>query len=245
MLRRRNAPSTDLAAGDTVPPEGGATVDWLEEEILSGRLAPGSRVNLDDLAAKRAAPWSEIRDSVSRLAGDGLASIEVSGHVLRVSPVSLADLRDLTDTRIAVETEAIRRSVLLGDAAWEERVRSAFARLSAVEPLMLDRPRDFLAEWEMGNEGFHEALDSACPLRRLMEFNRRLYKQHQRYRRLAVLGRRGRRDVHAEHLALFEAAMRRDAERAVAILAEHIANTVEQLADGIRDGSWFGVSIGG
>lgn len=219
--------------------------DWLEEEILSGRLAPGSLVDLDLLADRRAAAGSELRDAALRLVADGLATIDNSPAVLRVAPVSMADLNDLTSTRIVAETEALRRSIAAGDAAWEQRVREAFESLSAVEPLMMENPRRFINEWEQCNEAFHTALASACPLRRLMDFNRRLYKQHQRYRRLAVLGRRGQRDVHAEHLALFEAAMARDGEAASRVLTQHIANTVDQLASGIRDGTWFGTPIGG
>lgn len=219
--------------------------DWLEDEILSGRLAPGSLVNLEMLADQRAAAWSEIRDAALRLVADGLATLDNSSVVLRIAPVSLADLNDLTATRIVVETEALRRSIAAGDAVWEQRVREAFECLSAVEPLMMENPRRFLNDWEQCNEAFHAGLVSACPLRRLMEFNRRLYKQHQRYRRLAVLGRRGQRDVHAEHLALFEAAMARDAEAAGRVLAQHIGNTVDQLSSGIRDGTWFGMPITG
>lgn len=218
---------------------------WLEREILSGRLAPGSLVNLQALAEQRAIPWPEIREAALRLAADGLAVIEDSSVVLRVSPVSLADLNDLTATRIVVETEALRQSIAAGDAAWEQGVREAFERLSAVEPLLMENPRNFLGEWEHCNEAFHAGLVAACPLRRLMDVNKRLYKQHQRYRRLALLGQRGRRDVHAEHLALFEAAMARDSSTAGDVLARHIGNTVEQLANGIRDGSWFGVATGG
>lgn len=219
------------------------TAQWLEDEILSGRLAPGSRIGLDEIIEQRAVALSEVREAVLRLAGDGLVVVE--NGLVRVSPVSLADLKDLTATRVVVETEALRQAIACGDAVWEARVRQAFEGLAAVEPLAFDNPREFLGEWELCNEGFHAALVSACPLRRLMDFNRRLYKQHQRYRRLALLGGRGKRDVHAEHLGLYEAALARDAEGASRLLARHIENTVGQLANGIRDGSWFGTPVSG
>lgn len=229
----------------TMTPDSGtlSTSDWIEGEILSGRLAPGSRIDLKELALQRAVPAAEIREAVIRLAADGLATLE-DPSVLRVTPVSLVDLKDLTASRIVIETEVLRQSIAAGDAGWEDHVRAAFAALSAVEPLMAQHPRDFLDRWEQCNEAFHAALGAACPLRRLMRFNERLYKQHQRYRRLSLLGRSSPRDVHAEHLALFEAALARDPERAAAVLAHHIGCTVDQLANGIRDGSWFGIAVG-
>ncbi|MCW2248961.1 DNA-binding GntR family transcriptional regulator [Azospirillum fermentarium] len=220
-----------------------STGQWLEERILSGGIAPGARIVLDDIAEQRAVALSEVREAVLRLAGDGLVVVE--NGVVRAAPVSLADLKDLTATRVVVETEALRQSIACGGDSWRRQIHQSFERLAAVEPLAFDNPRDFLGEWEQCNAGFHAALVSACPLRRLMDVNRRLYKQHQRYRRLALLGGRGQRDVHAEHLGLYEAALSRDADGAARLLARHIGNTVDQLANGIRDGSWFGTPTGG
>lgn len=219
-----------------------STYDWVEAEILSGRLAPGSRVDVDVLAARRAVTVSELREAAIRLANDGLVSLEDLGS-LRISPVSLNDLKDLTATRIIIETEALRRSLGAADSAWEARVRAAFETLSAVEPLMAEHPSVHLDEWERCNGAFHAALVSSCPLRRLMQINQRLYKQHQRYRQLSLMHRTTPRDVHAEHLSLFEAALARDGDAAARVLEVHIASTFDQLAKGIRDGSWFGTPM--
>lgn len=225
------------------PYDGVSTHQWLEAEILSGRLPPGSKVVLDALAEQRSVTLSEIREAVVCLVNDGLASLDGEA-ALRVAPVSLADLKDLTRTRIVVETEVLRSSIRAADAGWEERVRAAFGELSAVEALLGDNPRAHLDRWERCNGEFHAALDAACPLRRLMRFNTLLYKQHERYRRLVLVQRTAPRDVHAEHLALFEAAIERDEARACTVLEEHIARTVDMLANGIRDGSWFGAASG-
>ncbi|HYG89270.1 MAG TPA: GntR family transcriptional regulator [Azospirillum sp.] len=230
-------------APDAGQRDGVSTHEWLEAEILSGRLPPGSKIVLDTLAERRSVTPFEIREAVIRLANDGLVSLD-SASSLRVAPVSLADLKDLTGTRIVVETEVLRSSIRAADAAWEARVRVAFGELSAVEALLGDNPRAHLDRWERCNGEFHAALVAACPLRRLMRFNTLLYKQHERYRRLVLVQRTTPRDVHAEHLALFEAAIERDAAKACAVLEEHIARTVDMLASGIRDGSWFGASAG-
>lgn len=63
---------------------------------------------------------------------DALVTVE-GQRGYRVSAVSLDDLRDLTDTRVRLETEALRQSIRLGDAGWERSVRRAFARLSVAE----------------------------------------------------------------------------------------------------------------
>lgn len=214
----------------------------VESEILTGHLAPGSRLDMGALASRLGVDLADLRVAALDLIADGLL-IQEAGAALRIAPVSMADLDDLTQTRIAVETEALRRSIRAGDAGWEQAVRAAFVRLAELEPLLAANPAAFLDGFEACNAAFHTALVAACPLRRLLGFNARLYKQHQRYRRLSLMNRTTPRDVHGEHLALFEAALARDADQAGAVLAEHIGRTLGHLASGIRDGSWFGAAV--
>ena len=82
----------------------------------------------------------------------------------------------------------------------------------------------------MRNKAFHEALIGACPSRWIRHFQLLLYRQSERYRRLSMHNSPIPRDVHAEHAKLCEAAVARDADRACAVLTEHIIRTL----DGIR-----------
>lgn len=109
------APMPDPAP-DQEPQDGVSTHEWLEAEILSGRLPPGSRIMLDALAERRSVTPYEVREAVVHLASDGLVSLDGTSSA-RVAPVSLADLRDLTATRIIVEAEVLRSSILASDAA--------------------------------------------------------------------------------------------------------------------------------
>lgn len=215
--------------------------EWLEDAILSGHFPPGSRIDLGTLADRHAVGWGEVREAALLLRSDGLADLE-EGNALRVAPVSLADLKDLTATRIVVESAVLQQSIRAGDGAWLMRVQAAFAGLEAVEPLATDGPPEIIRAWEAANAGFHTALNSACPLRRLAEYGRHLFKQHQRYRHLALLGRRDNpRDVQSEHRALYDAALAGDTETATAVLARHIALTEQDVAATIRRGAWFGI----
>jgi DNA-binding GntR family transcriptional regulator len=56
-----------------------------------------------------------------------------------------------------------------------------------------------------------------------------LYAQSERYRRLSVPAESKRRDLDAEHRALMEAALDRDANRATRLITEHLNLTTEVL----------------
>ena len=150
----------------------------------------------------------------------------------RVAPISLQDFEDITRTRILLETEALRQSIVLGGEDWEASVVAAFHRLSRAEQKLGDSEDYAQAasdDWEKRNRSFHDALISASPSRWIRHFQNILYQQSERYRRISLFRKPVPRDVHAEHLALFNATLARDASRATAILTEHILRTLESV----------------
>lgn len=229
-----------LVVSDASRPETPA-LERIQAEILSGRLPPGSRLDPDGIAARFGVSTLEMREALIWLSGDGLIVVDGNG-ALRAAPVSLADLRDLTATRIAIEGGALRSSLEHGGSEWQARVEEAFTALSAAEQRFLADPAGTMDAWEACNGRFHHALVAACPLRRLLRFNDLLYRQHERYRRLSLARRSASRDVQAEHQALYKAALARDAVTATQVLTEHIQGTAEMLSSGIFDGSWFGAA---
>lgn len=216
--------------------------DQLVEEILSGHLAPGSKIELVELMRRFFQTTTDLRQAIVRLANEGLAHQD-GPAALRISPVSVADLEELTATRVFIERESLVRSIQSGGAAWETAVMDSYAALVEDDPLQSEDLRAAVDAWEQRNHAFHTALISACPIRRLREISDNFYRQHERYRRL--LG--GRRPVSqaaiVEHQALYKAVIAREAERAGDLLVEHIRNSAASLADGIADGSWFGSAV--
>ncbi len=81
----------------------------------------------------------------------------------------------------------------------------------------------------------HGALLSACGSPWLLRFQAVLFDQSERYRRLAQAYGQADRDIDGEHRALVRAVLARDAERACALLTEHIARTTEVVFAGLPD----------
>ena len=149
----------------------------------------------------------------------------------RASPLSIPDLMDLTQTRIEIETLALRRSMQHGDDAWRESVTLAWRALQAI-PRALAHDRGAHNEaWTVMHGQFHAALVSACGLQWLMRFRNTLYEQSERYRRMAVAIRSSGRDIDAEHRAIVEAVLADDAEQATRAMARHIERTTAAIAE--------------
>ncbi|MEP9378857.1 GntR family transcriptional regulator [Aquabacter sp. CN5-332] len=208
----------------------------LRADILTCRLAPGEKLPVAVLAKKFDVSLSAVREALSRLVADGFVMSE-DQRGFRVTPLDIEDLEDLTNTRIEIEVLALRRSMAHGDAAWEQGLRDAWDTLRQV-PYALARqtpPHD--GGWADLHFAFHEALVSACGLTWLMRLRRTLFEQSERYRALARTVPAGaERDVNAEHLAIFEATIARDAETASAAMDAHFRVTMELVREAVQRG---------
>lgn len=198
----------------------------LRADILEGRLAPGQRLKVQDLAASYGVGPAPLREALAQLAAEGLARrIEQRGF--RVAAADPAGFAALIRTRCLVEPLALREAIARGDAAWEDQVAAAERRLSRL-PRSAEAAR-FVANpaWESAHRAFHRALIAACDVPPLLAFCERLREEADRYRALASAVAYPGRDVAAEHAAIAEAALDRDADRAAVLLAAHLAATGE------------------
>lgn len=209
----------------------------LRRDIIEGRLPPGSKLRVEHLKDDYGVGAGTLREALSLLISDALV-VSQGQRGFRVTPVSLDDFADITRTRAMLECEALRQCIALGDDAWEAEALAAFHRLSkAEEKLSNGNARE---AWEERNRIFHEKLVAASPSRWIKHFLGILYHQAERYRRLSLYRQPIPRDIHAEHEALLKAALDRDADRAAALLADHIGLTlraIEQLPAEFLTGS--------
>jgi len=201
-----------------------AVFEALREDILDVRLEPGSRLHVASLVERFGASQGAVREALSRLVADGLA-IAIDQKGFRVGAVSVEDLRDLTQTRIELESVALRRSLEHGDAAWEARVLASYHELSKATPAAVEQLDGKMVPWGVLHRRFHEALVSGAPSEWMQRFRGILFDQSERYRKLSVSHPAGPRDVNEEHRRLMQAALDRNVAQCESLIAEHFQAT--------------------
>lgn len=207
-----------------------AVVERIRQDIILGDLQPASRLKLDQLSKAYGASVNTLREALSRLAADGLVVAE-GQRGFAVLPVSMEDLRDITEMRQLLECHALRQSIAAADLEWEARVVGAYHKLSRVEALVDADPDRYGEQWERYNHEFHEALISNAGSRWLRIFHDAMYNHSKRYRMLSLRTKPFPREQSArEHKELLDAALARDADRAAAILQAHILKGAEVAA---------------
>jgi GntR family carbon starvation induced transcriptional regulator len=204
------------------------TCNRLREAIILAQFEPGQKLRIDQLGRDLEASTGAVREALSRLTAEGLVVAEPQKGFI-VAPVSRSDLVDLTEVRIRVETHCLVESIRLGDLNWEGRILSLQHRLRALDRAW-DRPgTPDAAQWHALHEEFHDDLASACPNAWWLRLRRHLFVQAERYRRLSKPIDQGKRDTTAEHDAIADAALARDAEAAAEALRQHLQRTADTI----------------
>jgi len=220
---------------DSVGPESMTSQAYsrLRADIISGILKPGKKLKIEELRSKYDVGTSPIREALSLLTSDHFVE-RLDQRGFKVANVSRGEFEELLKTRCWLEEKALRESIEHGDNGWEEQVVLAAYRLSRVPRSDTDNPFMSNVEWEVRHKHFHMTLISACGSSMLLKFCDQLYDQNVRYRQLSGKKAYPTRDVTAEHGAICDAALARDADLAAELLVAHYNHTGNFLRDQIE-----------
>lgn len=204
----------------------------IRADIVAGTYLPGSKLSPREIATKSNVSLSVVREALTRLAEQGLVVAEPQLGFSVVN-LDLDDARDLNRVRILIESAAIKDAVQHADVEYEARVLGSHHRLART-PQWADETTHTISEaWAQAHSQFHSALLSACTSSRLIDLAAGMRETAELYRRWSgrFTTRGAQRDVAGEHLALMQAALDRDAERAAVLAGEHIDRTTDMLTD--------------
>jgi DNA-binding GntR family transcriptional regulator len=198
-------------------------------DLLAAQFRPGQWMKVSDLQRRFGFSISVIREALNRLTAQGLLQSSAQ-RGFRVAELSIADLQDLTDARIKIETLLLRESLRFGTDAWEADVLAAHHLLSRLPPRGPDGKLN-TALIPIHAE-FHERLLAGCPNAHLRAVANSLRDKAELYRMWSPVVDRPMKAIAAEHRKLMELALARKEEECAALLASHIDHTRKALVDG-------------
>lgn len=200
----------------------------VREDIINGKLPAGGKLRLKELAERYQAGVIPLREALSRLCTTGFV-LAIDQKGFRVAPLSADELLDITRVRQQIDTSALRDAIEAGDIDWEADVVAAHHRLTRIPMVLRGKDGSLNPEWEEAHAAFHEVLVSGCRSAWLRRFSIVLRDQTARYRflSLAVPKAARTRDVAAEHEAIVNAIVARNAREACQLLAGHFQATTD------------------
>jgi DNA-binding GntR family transcriptional regulator len=193
----------------------------LHEAILTGRLRPGERLPIEELADVLDMSAMPIREAVRRLDAAGLVE-NIPHRGARVTELSIDDLQEVYEARLALEPLTVRRAA---ERFTDELAAVAAERLAALNRLPDDNST---ATWA-AHTAFHFALYDAAGSNWFLRLIRPLWETSERYRLAAPMKRKlaARR---GEHEAILQACIEHDGDRAALALHDHLALTANVVS---------------
>jgi DNA-binding GntR family transcriptional regulator len=196
----------------------GLAYDEIRSLIVTGSLAPGSRLAQGDLADRLGISRGSVREALRRLAGDGLVDFEVNRGFF-VAEVGLDDVRQRLEARLALEPEIARlaaaRRTVDDLAVMRATIVAEQAARSSDE--VHDASRAFHAAVAVAtrNHAFTKLLDALW----IADVGRRLLAQRRRAESWQD------HDVE-EHRAILQALEQSDGELAASLMRAHVEDAV-------------------
>jgi DNA-binding GntR family transcriptional regulator len=201
----------------------------LHHMILSGELPGGTPLRLEELATRLRMSQMPVREGLRRLETLGLVDI-IPHRGAWVRETSLDDVRDTYETRLAVETMAVRAAAERFTGRDVELAREALDELAELEP-----GGDQIAA-RRAHTDFHFTVYRAGGSRWLARAIEPLWQNSERYR----FGRSRTPEALArqrdEHEAILDACAAHDAAAAEAALQEHLRGSLRRITDAMTAG---------
>lgn len=196
----------------------------LRRAILSGDVAPGTPVPLDEVAELFGVSRIPIRESLKTLIGEGLVDHQPrAGYtVARLTP---QEFRELYVVRGVLEIAALSAAV---ESAASDDDRVAVEALNALDRAIQDR--DYRA-YQRESRRFHEALAAPCRMPRLMHMIELVWNITEPIQPMAHIRQRDRNELHGEHREMLDAFLARDRTRLLGITRRHLDELETTVSD--------------
>lgn len=197
--------------------------DTLRDEILTGRLAPGARLNIEEIEKRLGVSRTPIREALKQLATMGLVDNRPHRGTYVKSP-SFEEIIEIYLIRASLEGTAARRaSKMLSDAD--------LVQLNGLCNRMEDEGRAVgHAQFREFNREFHRLILNVTGFPVLEELVQRFYRQTESARALSIELPGSFEAVCREHRDIVDALRTRDPEASDHAAKRHFLNTATRLA---------------
>jgi DNA-binding GntR family transcriptional regulator len=195
----------------------------LEEEILSGDLKPGERLDETGLSLRFGVSRTPVREALKQLAASGLVRVRPHQGATVVKP-TLAELLEMFEVMGSLEATCARL------AARRHTLADQAAMRAALEACEAAAARGDGFDYYGANNHFHEAIYTATRNNFLAGQTLGLRNRLMPYRRFITFhpGRMSRSN--RQHREVMEAIFAMDVETAAARMAKHLETLSEDVA---------------
>lgn len=197
--------------------------DIIKEQILTSSLKPGEKINIDHLARQLDVSNIPVRESLSRLAAEGLV-ISTPFKGMFVTHMSLQELDEIFELRQSLELLALRKA---SSSLNQEELEKLLASWKAFT-IPADQPFDEALQTIVKmNEQFHGLYLERCGNKTLKQLIENYMERIQRYHLVlhTDLQKELLQTELNEHLKVLESLAAGRQEEALSLLEDHLRHS--------------------
>lgn len=193
----------------------------LKRDILDFRLAPGDRFTETEIAERLRVSRTPVREALFRLEREGYLEVRQRNGWL-VKPLDFDTLDHFYELRSVLEIAAVQALCAPGQVPDPLRALQPLVDLWLVDSAHQSHDGEWLAGLD---ERFHTDLVAAAGNPEIARVHRAATERIRIVRRLDFTQAERITRTYAEHGAILQAILRRDAEQATALLRAHIGDS--------------------
>ncbi|TMW72841.1 GntR family transcriptional regulator [Alteribacter natronophilus] len=190
----------------------------IKDNILTGKLAPGSRIVSGQLAEQYQISRTPLREALRQLQIEGLLENDKAG--LRVVKIDAKDFEELCDCRLYLEKEVIR---LVAEEATDDQLQEINKVLEHSEKEINSEGSNHKKILELNAE-FHRLVIDCCSNKRLIQLVNQVRSVLLIYRGMILRDESHNKEILEEHKMIFNSITERDKERAAEAIEMHLTN---------------------
>jgi DNA-binding GntR family transcriptional regulator len=198
----------------------------LVEKLLSGELAPGSRINEQELCADLGVSRTPLREGLIRLEQDGFLYADMAKG-FTVQPLSVTEVLEVYPIIWTLESFAIR---LAGPA-----MKDVVPELQGILDEMRAQPPEAFTSVEQLDLAFHAKLREGCGNERLKEMVANLRRVGLRYEIDYWITPELRLRSIREHQAIIDLLAAGETEPAISVFVEHWRGGMEHTLKRLKE----------
>ena len=198
--------------------------DAIEDDILTGKLSPGAKLDEVRLCQRFDVSRTPIREALRYLAERGMVEL-IRNRGAFVVEMSLSQLIEMFEVMAALEGVCGRLCARRVTAEFREELQSAHKACYAA------KQEDDADEYYYSNEAFHDVIYRGCQNRFLAEQAGALRRRLQAYRRMQLRFPKRIRDSFDEHQGIVDAIIAGDESLAEERLRNHVLIQGERFTD--------------
>jgi DNA-binding GntR family transcriptional regulator len=198
----------------------------IKNDIITCVLMPGEQISQSQLAEKYDRGTTPVREALRRLVQEGFVEvIPRFGYI--VKPITFRDVHEMFELRMILESSAVRLAAARG---LQEQLQKIAANADFT---YVYRDRASYSKFLGLNAEFHRSIAVVAGNQRLVDLLSKLLDELTRVFHLGLHLRDSAEEMRDEHLALSEALLKRDSDRAEQSVRSQIARSQERVLEAL------------